>query len=85
MHLVGFTIEIYYEARSYRRQKLCFVFEIIDINNQQDATVKYNLLFQCFLIAQHVSSDTPLIIRSSKTVIAASGFTYFVVAGSCHG
>jgi hypothetical protein len=27
-----------------------------------------------FLIAQHVSSDTPLIIRSSKTVIAASGF-----------
>jgi len=35
-----------------------------------------NLLFQCFLIDQHVSSDTPLIIRSSKTVIAASGFTY---------
>jgi hypothetical protein len=34
-----------------------------------------NLLFQCFLIAQHVSSDTPLIIRSSKTVNAASGFT----------
>jgi hypothetical protein len=32
------------------------------------------------LIAQHVSSDTPLIIRSSKTVIAASGFTY--VCGS---
>jgi hypothetical protein len=29
-----------------------------------------------FLIAQHVSGDTPLIIRSSKTVIAASGFTY---------
>jgi len=29
-----------------------------------------------FLIAQHVSSDTALIIRSSKTVIAASGFTY---------
>ena len=28
------------------------------------------------LIAQHVSSDTPLNIRSSKTVIAASGFTY---------
>ena len=27
------------------------------------------------LIVQHVSSDTPLIIRSSKTVIAASGFT----------
>jgi len=34
------------------------------------------LLFQCFLIARHVSSDTLLIIRSSKTVIAASGFTY---------
>jgi hypothetical protein len=29
-----------------------------------------------FLIAQHVSGDTPPIIRSSKTVIAAFGFTY---------
>jgi len=29
-----------------------------------------------FLIAQHVSSDTSLIIRSSKTVFTASGFTY---------
>jgi len=28
------------------------------------------------LTAQHVSGDTPPIIRSSKTVIAASGFTY---------
>jgi hypothetical protein len=27
-------------------------------------------------ITQHVSDDTPSIIRSSKTVIAASGFTY---------
>jgi hypothetical protein len=35
-----------------------------------------NLLFQCLSIAQHVSSDTPLTIRSSKTVIAASDFTY---------
>ena len=34
------------------------------------------MLIQCFLIARHVSSDTPLIIRSSKTVIADSGFTY---------
>ena len=50
-------------------------------NNQQDATVYQNLLFQCLSIAQHVSSDTPLIIRGSKTVIAASGFTYFLVAG----
>jgi hypothetical protein len=33
------------------------------------------------LNAQHVSSDTPLITRSSKTVIAASGFTF--VCG-CH-
>jgi len=32
------------------------------------------LLFQCFLIAQHVSSDISLITRSSKTVFAASGF-----------
>jgi hypothetical protein len=30
------------------------------------------------LIVQHVSSDTPLIIRSSKTVIAASGFTLWL-------
>jgi hypothetical protein len=28
------------------------------------------------LIAEHISSDTPLIIRSSKIVIAAFGFTY---------
>jgi len=35
-----------------------------------------NLLFQRVLVAQHVSSDTPLIIRNSKTVIAASDFTY---------
>jgi len=28
------------------------------------------------LIVQHVSSDTLLIISSSKTVIAAYGFTY---------
>jgi hypothetical protein len=27
-------------------------------------------------VAQHVSDDTPLIIRSSKIVIAASGFKY---------
>ena len=45
-------------------------------NNQQDATEQYNLLFHCFLIAQHVSDNTPLIIRSSKSVIAAFGFTY---------
>ena len=44
--------------------------------NQQGATVQQNLLFRCFLIAQHVSGDTPPIIRSSKTVIAASGFTH---------
>jgi len=34
-----------------------------------------NLLFQCFFIAQHVSGETAPIIRSSKTVIAASAFT----------
>jgi len=28
------------------------------------------------MFAQHVSSDAPLISKSSKTVIAASGFTY---------
>jgi hypothetical protein len=45
-------------------------------NNQQEAKMQSNSLFQYFLIAQHLSSDTPLIIKSSKTVIAASGFTY---------
>jgi hypothetical protein len=39
-------------------------------------TAQQNLLFQCLLIAQHVSGDTPPVIRSSKTVTAASGFTY---------
>jgi len=34
------------------------------------------LLFRYFLISQHVSGDTQPIIRSSKTVIVASGFTY---------
>jgi hypothetical protein len=34
-----------------------------------------------FLIAQHVSKDTSLIIRSSKTVFAASGLHTSVVAG----
>jgi hypothetical protein len=34
----------------------------------------FNLAFKG-LNAQHVSSDTSLIIRSSKTVIAAFGFT----------
>jgi hypothetical protein len=59
---------------------LMFIYPFIVIksykNNQQDATVQENLLFQCFLISQHVSSDTLLTIRSSKRVIAASGFTY---------
>ena len=31
---------------------------------------------EVLFIAQYVPSDTPLISRSSKTVIAASGFTY---------
>jgi hypothetical protein len=48
----------------------CFVVWL-RINNQQDATLWRNLLFQHSLTAQHVSSGTPLIIRSS--VFAASG------------
>jgi hypothetical protein len=35
-------------------------------NNQQDATLQQNLLFQSLLKAQHVSSGILLIIRSSK-------------------
>jgi hypothetical protein len=52
-------------------------------NNQQNATVYYNLLFQCFLIAQRVSSDTPLIIRNSRTVIAAYSYTYVCGCRQC--
>jgi hypothetical protein len=48
--------------------------------NQQDATAQQNLLSQCFLIAQHISGDTPTIIRSSKTVTAASDFTLSAAA-----
>jgi len=47
----------------------------IEITNkmQPSTRIYYSIVL---LIAQHVSSDTPLIIRSSKIVIAASGFTY---------
>jgi len=38
----------------------------ISRNNQQDATLLQNFLFQRLLKAQHVSSGIPLIIRSSK-------------------
>jgi hypothetical protein len=36
----------------------------ISRNNQKHATLLQNLLFQSLLKAQHVSSGTPLIIRS---------------------
>jgi len=39
---------------------------------QPGTRIYYSIVY---LIVQHVSRDTPLIIRSSKTVIAASGFT----------
>jgi len=39
-----------------------------------------NPKIKSFLIAQHVSDDTPPIIRSSKTVIAASGLHTSLVA-----
>jgi hypothetical protein len=39
------------------------------------ATVAQPSQRKCFKIAQRVSGDTPSIIRSSKTLIAASGFT----------
>jgi hypothetical protein len=47
-----------------------------NINRLEITNKMRPLLFQCFLIAQHISSDIPLIIRSSKILIAASGFTY---------
>jgi hypothetical protein len=40
------------------------------------------LLFQCFLIAQPVSGDTPLIIRSLKIVLHPLVLHTFFVAGS---
>jgi hypothetical protein len=51
-------------------------------NKQQDATVQWNLLFQCFLIARHLSSDTPLIIRSSKLYLQPLVLYTFVVLSS---
>jgi hypothetical protein len=41
------------------------------------------VIIPMFLIAQHVSSETSLIIRSSKSVFAAS-VHMFVVAGCSH-
>jgi len=40
-------------------------FKLFSRNNQQDATLQQNLLFHRSLKAQHVSSGTQLIIRSS--------------------
>ena len=40
----------------------------ISRNNQQDATLYHNLLFHLSLKVQHVSSGTPLIIRSSNCI-----------------
>jgi hypothetical protein len=50
------------------------VYQVIEITNKMRPCSRI-YYFHCLLIAQHVSSDTPLIIRSSKTLIAASGFT----------
>ena len=41
-------------------------FYILSRNNQQDATLYWNLLFQSSLKSQHVLSGIPLIISSSK-------------------
>jgi hypothetical protein len=41
---------------------------------QQDATVYQNLLFLILNEVQHVSGDTPPIIKEPKTAQAASGF-----------
>jgi len=45
-------------------------------------------IYQHFIIpylyeAQHVSGDTPPIIRSLKTVLAASGFLYMEGCWTC--
>jgi hypothetical protein len=47
----------------------------------QEKSNKIKNMCQNFIIpylyeAQHVSGDTPLIIRSLKTALAASGFSY---------
>ena len=49
---------------------------LMERTNKMQPCSRIYVLFQCFLIAEHVLGDTPPIIRSSKTVIAASGFTY---------
>jgi hypothetical protein len=45
-----------------------------EITNKMQPCIR--IYYSNLLNTQRVSSDTPLIIRSSKTVIAASGFTY---------
>jgi len=47
----------------------------------QDHVLEF--IIPTFLIARHVSSDTSLIIGSSKTVFTASGLHTSVVAGHC--
>jgi len=54
----------------------------ISRNNQQDATLRKNPLFQRSLKAQHVSSGTPLIIRSSKLYLQPLVYMH-VVTGRC--
>jgi hypothetical protein len=49
---------------------------LIEITNKMRSCSRIYYYSDVSLIAQHVSGDTPLITRSSKTVIAASGFTY---------
>jgi hypothetical protein len=58
----------------------------IKSTNMHGATIKIkkNILFQSLLKTQHVSSGTPLIIRSYKLYFAASGLHIHVVTGRCH-
>jgi len=48
---------------------------------QQDATVYQTFIIPYLYEAQHVSGDTVPIIKSLKTALAASGFSY--VEGCC--
>ena len=43
----------------------CIIVQFIK-KNQQDATMYQNFIISCFYEAQHVSGDTPSIIRSPK-------------------
>jgi hypothetical protein len=66
IHRVGIRFQETQRVILANPSNFCDFLGISYRNNQQVATVLQNLLFKCFLIAQHVSSYTQLIIRNGN-------------------